>query len=229
MSGEERTTAILRFAERTVWVARLNANKEQIPLGWKVLPRQPPDTGASTLEDSLSLKAAIAAHGNESSLRSLQSSARQPYARTVPKIPEESSTALLCSSNGQGAKKPCSANEHTFPLGDKVVVIGAENEVDHPFLLGERIYGFRLQALYIDALLSDNYLYAAPGYLAVSLFWGFLVVLEAVLVSMEVYSHRRWHVSASLKARVQWIWIFSSVFFVATIIVFSLKHYLPPS
>lgn len=75
---------------------------------------------------------------------------------------------------------------------------------------------------------SDNYLYAAPGYLAVSLFWGFLVVLEAVLVSMEVYSHRRWHVSASLKARVQWIWIFSSVFFVATIIVFSLKHYLPP-
>lgn len=217
---------------------RLNANKEQIPLRWAVLPKQPPVAGMkSEKKDSLSLVTAIeVAPSEECSLRSLQSGARQPYMRIEPKPEEETSTEVLSSSDAEDADVVRARwhllsprTEPKLNLQDKVVVIGAESDADHWELLGEPIYGYQLQALYIDALLSGRYLHAASGNLTVWLFLGFLAALEGVPVLMKwLYVQEKWAVPYVLREHTPWICVFSLVSFVATILCFSRLGYLPP-
>ena len=116
---------------------RLNANREQIPLSWPVLPRQPSVPGLhSKSKRSLSLVAVSVAAPQLVTGRSFQpllSGARQPYARIGPALPQETSTDLLCDAGTTEMWKRwslhCSPARQKADLLGKVVVIGAENEL----------------------------------------------------------------------------------------------------
>lgn len=204
---------------------RLNVNKEQIPLRWPVFPRQPsggePNL-ASAPEDSLALRTLEVLDPKLVAKRHFQSllhSARQPYAKIGATPP-----AYIASTN---------LKENLASIAGKVVVIGAINDVDRWIVLGKPWWGFQLQGLYIQALLSGHYLRAPPGYLPIALFAIFIAALEGVPVfGARLHRHRnpkrKWRVPKLFRKHLPWICIFWPISVAAILIGFRLSGYLPP-
>jgi CHASE2 domain-containing sensor protein len=219
---------------------RLNSNKEQIPLQWPVLPEGKLAPGEKApLRDSLALTVAkiaapdVVAHAR---FQELLSGARQPYGRLDTPLHPQKSTKLLCTVGTAAMKerwKPHCSDDKSEPdvtvdLRGKVVVIGAENEVDHPFALGVKTYGFILQAHYIDSLISGNYLRAATAVVTLGLFLFFLCVIEIVPMIGEHFYCKKHGDEPSLPLYISWIVALGIVFFVLMVLISLANHYLPP-
>ena len=233
-------------------LTRLNANHEQIPLEWRILSQQPrtPYAHASP-QQSLALAGATAALGQPGSNRpfsTIANSRRHPYAFLDLNFKQQSSSDLLCAQGSDdvrqrwhcpapaasraltGASSPAPATPFGNTLDHKVVVIGSRSEsgVDHWMLLGHHVWGYELQAAYIQALLSHRYLRAVPGVWIVSLWIGFLLLLEGIpLLRRYLVSERDRHPFRWLESRI-WIWIWSIAFFFTVAFVCIVSGFLPP-
>ena len=110
-----------------------------------------------------------------------------------------------------------------------MVVIGAQSEADHWFVLGRKLWGYELQAQYIDALLSGGCRRAAPGYLPILLFLGFLIVLEALPFFIRYrYRRKKRREPDFWKDDLRWLVILSVSFLLSMTLAFFFLGYLPP-
>lgn len=211
-------------------VTRLNVNKEEIPLEWNVLPKQPVDDDIRSQQtQSLALVAAraaapeaIRAHG----FLAVRNAERQPYARFREDIPKGTSTEVLCSAALPALRAKwtlsCSGNSPKLNLLGKVVVIGAESGADSVVVFGRRWSGYELQANYIDALLSGRYMRAPSDWPAILLFAAFLFGLEVpALVNLFIHE-----LPLLLQVTLKLLWTGAFVAFV--IVGYYLFGFFPP-
>ncbi len=238
-------------------LTKLNANHEQIPLRWRVLDAQPPPLeprhgwrrfvprtklfAPYEDRDSLVLSAAtiLLQAGKvpgQASLPQLTDGERQPYAylRPANSLPEISSEELVCipgkncPPREEGSSDP-QARPNRVDLKNRVVLIGARGGRDSWSVLGESHWGYELQAEYLDALLTGQYLRAIAGRAIIALWFGFLLLLEGVPV-LSQYLHFEHGAAAPdwLQHSQRWTWIFGPVFFILVLACSYLVHAMPP-
>lgn len=187
-----KKTDSLPFAGTQSGLTKLNRNREQIPLRWRVF-----DTALSKAGDppSFAMRAATVAAGSALEQRVALHGDRQPYARLDVSIDSVSSGDLLSGKVPSGT------------LRKKVVVIGSQSRVmDRWVVLGVARWGYELQADYIDALVSGQYLRAVPSLMVVALLVVFVGILEGVpFVWWWWHSERQRHPEAS-QNRFEWWW-----------------------
>ena len=227
-------------------LTKLNSNREQIPLQWRVLESSQPPLAHESLLGRLErgLRSPVAPYQNSSSLaletvnhfnnllnerrqkshiETVLSYTRQPYANLSINLKPIDSTDVICSV--VGGPEGCSESPNVLPLNStalfksranvpldvqgKVVVIGSQSAVDRWDVLGESIYGYQLQAAYIDALMSSNYLRAVSGHWIFALQVVFVFMLEAVPFACEyACRYQRWRRLLLLRRLSEfWVWI----------------------
>ena len=229
-------------------LTKLNANREQIPLAWRVLAGQPSpstprlDPQAVPLLESLALTTAKIVEkdpGASSRLQSLTGLPRQPYTRLLPLQHSVRSDQLLCCRVDHGGRDATpSSRVYTtyrahgalpFPVRGKVVLIGSQSVADQRLVLGKKRWGYELQAAYIEALLSGSYLKAVPGPWIFGLSVFFLLILEAVPASAEfLHCERHVHVPSGVRKPELWLWIWSPLFIAVLFACCAVGGYLPP-
>jgi hypothetical protein len=79
----------------------------------------------------------------------------------------------------------CSGPAPHLKLLGKVVLIGAEDERDHWPVLDSRMWGFELQARYIQVMLSGSYLRGLPIWIPFLTFASFMFVVEGLPTLLE--------------------------------------------
>jgi CHASE2 domain-containing sensor protein len=219
-------------------LTRLNVEAEKIPMVWKVLPDESRDAKA-VAADSLSWAAVKAYDPNfaeSSRLQGIVESDRHPYAHLSLRLPRQSSTDLLCVAGTPEMLKRwavhCPGQEKRVNLVGKVVLIGSEDESDRWPVLSSHMWGFDIQASYIESLLSGNYLRALPVWVTFVLFAAFLFVAEGLPVFLEGYrphwKKRRILARAFRRQRYEWVAFWTVFFIVASSVLALAVGYLPP-
>jgi CHASE2 domain-containing sensor protein len=218
-------------------LTRLNFDPEKVPLHWRVLSTAG-DTKAQTA-DSLSLAAVKAydpSYIQRPRIQALVNTAWDPYANLNFELPHQTSTQLLCDAGSSDMQKrwstDCSGPNPHNNLAGKIVVIGSEDLFDRRPVLNANMWGFDLQARYIQVLLSGRYLRALPFTIGFSAFALFIFVIEGVPTLLESFRpHWRKHplLSRAFKQR-RYVWvIFWTVAFLLIVTAISLFFgYLPP-
>jgi hypothetical protein len=217
-------------------ITRLNQEAEKIPLQWRILPSEGKDVKAVPA-DSLSWTAVKAYDPTfAKGLPVLLDPNRQPYAHLTIHLPRQTSTELLCAYGTAAMRKRWSVNctgpvQHLNLLG-KVVLIGSEDTGDYWPVLSSHMWGFDIQARYIQAILSGNYLSALPVWIDFVLFAFFIFVIEGLPTLMEAYRpHWKKHPLLSRafhRQRYVWVLFWTVGFLFLTGILSLACRYLPP-
>ncbi len=217
---------------------RLNIDTERVPLEWEELPEDgasvKPQTRDSLAWTAVKVYDPTYAAGNH--IQKLIDSGQHPYANLEMKLPEQTAATLLCTAGTPEVQKrwslSCNGPLKSESLLGKIVVIGSESPNDEREILGSRIWGFNLQARYIEALLSGKYLRAVPFPAAFTLFGLFVFVIEG-LPTLLIALKPRWKrhpLLARAYTRRRYIWVsFWALFFILATSVISLAlRFLPP-
>jgi hypothetical protein len=214
---------------------RFNTDKTKLPLQWLVLPAGSGDT-RPVEQPTLAMVAAETAEPSEEAHTLFQSLAHGgafPYGKMNTHLPQVTSSDLLCVAGTAAMRErwapDCTHAPTRLDLGGKVVVVGAEMEVDHPVVLGARHWGFELQALYIDDLLTRQYLRAVPVQPVFLLCLFFLSFLEILIHVAGWVCRKKWgwnELPMAVYGGVMFVW---SLVFATGVVVFCLwARYLPP-
>jgi CHASE2 domain-containing sensor protein len=219
-------------------LTRLDVEAERIPITWKVLPDESKEAKA-VVSDSLSwaaVKAYDPTFAESPHLRGIVASDRNPFAHVSLRLPRQTSTELLCGAATAEILKrwsvQCTGQERRLNLVGKVVLIGQESSSDSWPVLSGHMWGMDIQASYIEALLSGEYLRALPVWVTFVLFAAFLFVAEGLPTFLEGYrphwKKRRILARAFRRQRYEWV-AFWTVLFIAMSSVLALAAgYLPP-
>lgn len=235
-------------------LTRLSLEPERIPLVWRVLPAEEgeaaqAEAGAahaqgeaahprSSLSDSLSW-AAVKAYDPEFAqgrLARLAEAQGEPYARIHVRMPRTTTTALLCKVGDEATRErwqlECGRTPQVPNLVGKVVVIGAELESDRKVALGASTWGYELQALYIEDLLSGKYLQAVPVGIDFMLFAAFVLFIEGIPTALKAL-RPEWHEYPVLAwayhhRNYAWIFLGAALFLVGTSVIALAIGFLPP-
>ena len=219
-------------------LTRLNREAERVPLQWPILPSEAEGVRAE-VADSLSLAAVKAYDTDFDSHRRLQAllgTDHHPYANLQLKLPRETSTQLLCDAGTADMQKrwgvECSGPAPHLRLLGKVVLIGDEVESDHWEVLDSRMWGFELQARYIQAILSGSYLRGLPLWVGFFTFAAFIFMIEGVptlLGALAPHWKNHWFLSHAFPHR-PYVWVIFWTFFFLTVFtgVALALGYLPP-
>ena len=112
----------------------------------------------------------------------------------------------------------------------KVVVVGSQISVDLLDVLGKMLWGFELQAWYLDALLSGKYLRAVSGHWIFALSILFILFLEGVPPTCEstpCFDH--WpRVKAMTTKSENWVLLWPPVFIVIVLAICLARYFFPP-
>jgi hypothetical protein len=221
-------------------LTRINKEAEKVPLQWHIFPSDPQTTNSQPgLADSLSLAAVKAYDSDYQQHRRLQvllSKDDHPYANLGVSLPRETSTDLLCDAGTPAMRQrwglACTGPAQHLNLLGKVVVIGAEDERDHWPVLDSRMWGFELQARYIQVMLSGSYLRALPVWVAFFTFASFIFMIEGlptVLEALVPHWKKHWFLAHAFTER-RYLWVvFWMVCFPCVLTVLALSlGYLPP-
>jgi CHASE2 domain-containing sensor protein len=226
-------------------ITRINDEPERLPLRWLVLASAP-EEGSSAGEvpttefaDTLSF-AAVKAYdpgfAEQEKIRQMVAHDDHAYANLDMRITRMSTTQLLCSTKDEGLYRKWSLSCGALPalpdVAGKIVLIGAETGTDRKEVLGERIWGFELQARYMEALLSGGYLGYLPIWWGLFVFALFIFVMQAVPAILKA---RRpgWETLPFVHfaySQPRYFWVVfsaSSVIAVSAVVMLAL-HYLPP-
>jgi hypothetical protein len=221
-------------------LTRINFETEKVPLQWSVLPSGDlPSTAKSQIADSLAWTAVQAydpAFAQRPRIQSLIDTGRHPYANLDITLPRQTSTNLLCASATPEMKQrwslTCTGPIEHLDLAGKIVLIGSEDEADRREVLGTRMYGFDMQARYIQVLLSGSYLRSLPFFAGLLTFACFIFIIEGVPTLLEAFrpSWRKIRFLSRAFPRRRYVWV---IFWaIATVILASLLclafGYLPP-
>ncbi len=219
-------------------LTRLNVETQNIPLRWPVLPSESSQEEPE-LKDSLSWTAAQAYDPSLASrprIHTLLATARPPFARLSMDLPRQTSTQLLCQAGTPGAQKrwsvDCTGNAPPLNLRGKVIVIGSEDTSDRWSVLDHRMWGFEIQARYIQALLSGSYLSALPDWVALAFFACFIFLIEGLPTLLEAYlphlKHHRFLSHAFHRQRYLWVLFWTLGSFLLITLACLAFSYLPP-
>ena len=236
-------------------LTRLNVESERLPLRWLVVPETPPETEAQTeakpedkekltpvFADSLSfaaVKAYDAAFSGRTSIQRLIDEDDHAYADINIQLPRVTSTQLLCSANDATLRArwhlnctPQSEQAALPKILGKVVLIGAETTSDQRSVLDHEMWGYELQARYIESLLSGDYLRSLPIKSSIILFALYVFLIEGVPVLMLGYVPH-WKRKplvrfAYHKRRFVWVLLCTAGLIVARSVSALVLHYLPP-
>ncbi len=219
-------------------LTRMNIDLERIPLEWQVL-REDGSQAKPDVVDSLAWKAVRVydpTYAAGARIQSLIDSGRHPYANLNMNLPQQTATSLLCTAGTPEMQErwslSCNGTMQRENLLGKVVLIGSENARDQRSVQGSRIWGFELQARYIEALLSGRYLRAMPFPAAFALFGLFVFVIEGLptlLIAFKPRWKKRWLLSkAYTRRRYFWVSFWAAVFVAAISVVSLALRFLPP-
>ena len=221
-------------------LTRLNLEAERVPLQWKILPSDAEGSSAKAeAADSLSLAAVKAYDSDYQHHRRLQAmiaADHHPYANLRVDLPQETSTQLLCDAGTPAMRQrwnvSCSGPAPHLKLLGKVVLIGAEDERDHWPVLDSRMWGFELQARYIQVMLSGSYLRGLPIWIPFLTFASFMFVVEGLPTLLEALipaGKDHWFLTHAYTQR-RYVWvIFWTLCFPTVFTVLALAlGYLPP-
>ena len=235
-------------------LTRINSEPERLPLRWLILPSEPERAGESSpaepvaaggnivaadFGDSLSFAAVKAydpAFAMQRRIRELVVRDHHGYANLTIEIPGVTTTQLLCDAEDATIRKKwslsCSRQSGLPNLAGRVVVIGAETPADEKLVLGQRMWGFELQARYIEALLSGDYLGFLPIWWGLAIFGLFVFLIEG-LPTILIARRPRWRKlplvgHAYHHRRYLWVIFWAiCVIAVSTVLTLALR-YLPP-
>jgi CHASE2 domain-containing sensor protein len=235
-------------------LTRFNNEPERIPLRWAILPsiqevdgHAPlaehevgiPANAESEFADSLALTAVKAYDPDFAAQRSIQQLIQRDdhaYANVSSVLPHTTTTALLCSSGDQGMLQRWSVNcngKPTLPnMAGRIVVIGAESSTDEKVVVDRHIWGFQLQALYMETLLSGDYLRYLPTFASFALFALFIFLIEGGPVIL-VARRPRWRKLPFLRyayrtRRYVWVLIWAGATILGSAVFCLALRYLPP-
>jgi hypothetical protein len=234
----------LRFDSPNVThgLTRLQTEPERFPLVWPVLEEKPEEHAAApvvTYLDTLALAAAKAydpGFVEQRSVRELVAMRDRAYARLDMTLPRTTTIDVLCADGDEAVRNrwdlACKPAAATPRMLGKVVVIGAESPTDEKTVLGRKLWGFELQATYIESLLSGNYLRSLPVWVSVALFIAFVFVIEGLPTILMAYRpqwKRRFLLRYAYPRR-RYVWV---VFWVVTLLALSTVlslafRFLPP-
>lgn len=182
-------------------LTRLNLDVLKIPMSWPVFKDDsakelaaPPDDESFSV---VTANAAAKVWGKSAAFDGLIHSTQQPYANVRGTLQRQTATNLLCSAPGgtlTAAKwgLMCPAKPQRIDLRNKVVVLGAESESDFPVVLGSGMYGFELQAHYIDALLAQGYLRPVSLWFLLFPLTLYYCLSELLIPYMHIRHHLPW-------------------------------------
>jgi len=219
-------------------LTRLDSDIERLPLQWFVVASD--RSGAKEwAQDSLAWETVKNYDPNfikRDRLHRLLNSADNPFAHLSGDLPRQTSTELFCAVGSAEQRKTwnidCSRSNRTPSLRGKIVVIGAEKEPDRRIVLGSPMWGFDLQAHYIDALLSGGYLLSLPPWMPLPFFALFIIVIEGAPTLFEAYRpHWRAHpllAHAFPRRRYKWVIFWTCSFILGFTVLSLLLGYLPP-
>jgi hypothetical protein len=230
---------------------RLNIELERLPLRWLVLSSAPEDARQSSSRasdaevpraeyaDSLSFAAVTAydpAFAGQRRIRQLVLRDAHPYANLAIAIPGITTTQLLCAEDDESLRKKwsvsCPAQPALPSLAGRIVVIGAEDISDQKLVLDKRMWGFEVQARYIETLLSGDYLGYLPVEWGLILFALFVFLIEG-LPTILIARRPRWRKRPFVRhayphRRYLWVvfWAIATIC-VSAFVTLALR-YLPP-
>ncbi len=235
-------------------ITRIDSEPERFPLRWLVLtPDRATNTSAEPahpeasseevfrpeLADSLSLAAVRAydpAFVAQPRVQRLIAKDDHAYANLSTDLPRITTTDLLCSAADETTRRrwsvSCSGNAAPVNLAGRLVVVGAETSTDEKIVLEKRMWGVQLQAHYMEALLSGDYLRYLPLPAGFTLFALFVFLIEG-LPTILLARRPRWKGTflighAYPRRRYFWV-VFCTVALLAASTVLSLAlRYLPP-
>ena len=217
---------------------RLDEDVERIPFQWTVLPADS-ESAKPEFHDTLSL-AAIKAYDNDfirrARIQKLIDTHVHPYARLDTELPRQTTTDILCSVGTPAMRQrwtpDCSRPAPGLSLLGRIVVIGAEQDVDRHMVMGAPMWGFDTQARYIADMLSGSYLHALPRWIFLPLFALFVLVIEGLPTLFEVYRpHWKTHplfTHAFTRRRYVWVIFWTIAFILGLTVLCILLRYLPP-
>lgn len=226
-------------------LTRLNAEREKLPLTWRVLPERsaaaphPEENSDFVREDSLAwaaVKLYDPAYAGRGKLQALLRSERHPWTNLNVDLPHSTSTAVLCTAGSAQARQrwqaQCTPDMRAPDVLGKVIVIGSERSEDMRTVLDTRRWGFDLHALYIEALLSGTFLRALPFAAAFVLFALFVFIVEGVPTLLQLlrprWKRKRFLCHAYKKRRYFWMIFWTiTIIVVSTVVCLGLR-YLPP-
>jgi CHASE2 domain-containing sensor protein len=235
-------------------LTRLNNQQERIPLTWLILPSIPevdghaplterevgiPANAVPVFADSLTLAAVKAYDPPFASQRSIQQLIQRDdhaYANLSVTPPHTSTTALMCATNDQAMQQRWSVTcdgKPTLPnMAGRIVVVGAETSTDEKMVVGKRIWGFQLQAAYMEALLSGNYLRYLPLAAGFSLFALFIFLIEG-LPTILLARRPRWKKKFFIRhayptRRYFWVIVCTGATILGSAVLCLALRYLPP-
>ncbi|AFL86919.1 CHASE2 domain protein [Terriglobus roseus DSM 18391] len=228
-------------------LTRLDMDAERLPLRWQVLAEAPEEEhgraghpeAEAQYADSLML-AAVKLYAPEfverRSVQRLIAHDDHAYSSLEMPLPRVTTTELLCSAGDAAVRKrwdlECSGQPLPARLLGKVVVIGSENASDLKNVLGRHMFGFQLQAMYMESLLSGDYLRTVPIEASFALFAVFVFVMEGLPVLLVTY-RPHWKNKFLLRyayprQRYVWVVFWAAVLIVATSVLAFALRFLPP-
>lgn len=175
-------------------LTRLNSNLLKIPLEWPVsdldLGDRSRQHGPERMVDTLSFASARLAAPELVTRHGLSDFLRQgvdPYGESTQlEIKDVSADEVLCSDSrhrvSYSKRWHLSCTSDRSPALHSVVVIGSPSEQDRFDVAGRPLYGYQLQALYIEELLSARYLREVPFKVWYSILLVWAVVAQAWLI-----------------------------------------------
>jgi CHASE2 domain-containing sensor protein len=235
-------------------LTRLNGEPERIPLTWLILPSIPevdghapltehevgiPANATPVFADSLTLAAVKAYDPAFTAQRSIQQLVQRDdhaYANLSVTTPHTTTTALMCSTHDPGMLQRWSVkceDKSTLPnMAGRIVVVGAETSTDEKMVVGKHIWGFQLQAAYMEALLSGDYLRYLPlaaGFLLFALFIFLIEGLPTILLARRP----RWKKKAFIRhaypaRRYFWVIVCTGATILGSAVLSLTLRYLPP-
>jgi hypothetical protein len=217
-------------------LTRINFETEKVPLQWSVLPAgDPTPTTKSQAADGLAWTA-VKTFAERPRIQELIDSGRHPYANLDITLPRQTSTNLLCVAGSAEIQKrwavTCTGPIERLPLTGKIVLIGSEDEIDRREVLGSPMYGFDMQARYIQVLLSGSYLRALPFSAGLLTFALFIFIIEGVPTLLEAFRpgwrNIRFVSRAFPRRRYAWVVFWAIATVILTSLVCLALGYLPP-
>ena len=235
-------------------LTRLNSELERFPLRWLVVASAPKGSGhemtpgreavaedAPKVEfaDSLSLAAVKAydpAFAAQRSIQQLILHDDHAYANLAIDVPHVTTTQLLCSAGDAGTRQKwsviCSGEPALPNMMGRVVLVGSENALDAKIVLQKHMWGFELQARYIETLLSGDYLRYLPLSLGFVIFTLFIFLIEGLPTILHA-RRPRWKKIVLIRhaypqRRYLWVIFWTVAVIVVSALVSLTLRYLPP-
>jgi CHASE2 domain len=235
-------------------LTRVNSELERLPLRWLVLssaaeqgsPSSSSEPAASSGDipkaefgDSLSFAAVKAydpAFAAQRKINELVLRDDHAYANLAIDIPKITTTQLLCAADDDSIRKKwslsCSPQAALPNLTGRVVVVGSETSVDEKLVLGKHIWGFELQARYIETLLSGDYLGFLPIWSGLVVFALFVFLIEG-LPTILIARRPRWRKLPLVRyayphRRYLWVVFWAIAIIAVSAFVTLALRYLPP-